>query len=155
MAELRRLTEFCDYGEALEDMLRHRLVCGVNHERKQKWLHSEGPSLTLQKALDIALALESAINQTSIIQGHQQPSAINNTSANNVFKVSYKGNDRCFFGEGNHLSLACPFNNKEGFYFKSKRHVMKVCRKKLKADKKLKTKPHQANQHRSRKEQQQ
>ena len=76
MAELRRLTEFCDYGEALEDMLRDRLVCGVNQERKQKRLHSEGPSLTLEKALDIALALESAINQASIIQGHQQPSAI-------------------------------------------------------------------------------
>ena len=76
LAELRRLTEFCDYGEALEDMLRDRLVCGVNHERIQKRLLREDPSLALQKVLDISLALESAINQASIIQGHQQPSAI-------------------------------------------------------------------------------
>ena len=27
MTELGRLTEFCNYGEALEDMLRDRLVC--------------------------------------------------------------------------------------------------------------------------------
>ena len=109
LAELRRLTEFCDYGEALEDMLRDRLVCGVNQERKQKRLHSEGPSLTLEKALDIALALESAINQASIIQGHQQPSAIDNTSANIFFNASDKGNDRCFCCDENHLSSACPF----------------------------------------------
>ena len=52
-------------------MLRDWLVCGVNHEQTQQQLLSEGPSLTLQKALDISLALESGINQDSIIQGHQ------------------------------------------------------------------------------------
>ena len=32
MAELHRLTEFCDYVEALEDMLCNWLVCGVNYK---------------------------------------------------------------------------------------------------------------------------
>ena len=32
MAELPRLIEFCDYVEALEDMLCNWLVCGVNYK---------------------------------------------------------------------------------------------------------------------------
>ena len=33
VAELRTLTEHCDYGESLDSMLRDRLVCGINDER--------------------------------------------------------------------------------------------------------------------------
>ena len=141
MAELHRLNEFCDYVEALEDMLCNWLVCGVNYEWTQQQLLSEGPSLTLQKDLDILLVVESAINQVLIIEGHQQSSAIDNTSANNIFRVSGKGSDPSFCCEGNHLTSACSFIDKECFYCKSKGHVMKVS-KKLKADKKQKTKSH-------------
>ena len=90
MAELPRLIEFCDYVEALEDMLCNWLVCGVNYEWTQQQLLSEGPSLTLQKALDYLLVVESAINQALIIEGHQQLSAIDNTSANNISKYPAK-----------------------------------------------------------------
>ena len=38
VAELRKLTEYCEYGESLNDMLRERLVCGINHERTQQCL---------------------------------------------------------------------------------------------------------------------
>ena len=31
MAELNRLTQFCDYGTVLNNMLRDRLVCGINY----------------------------------------------------------------------------------------------------------------------------
>ena len=33
VAELRTLTEHCDYGEPWDSMLRDRLVCGINDER--------------------------------------------------------------------------------------------------------------------------
>ena len=33
IAELRTLTEHCDYGESLDSMLRDRLICGINDER--------------------------------------------------------------------------------------------------------------------------
>ena len=51
-------------------MLRDRLVCGINHERTQQRLLSEGSTQkkTLKKALDVALLLELAINQTAVIQ---------------------------------------------------------------------------------------
>ena len=70
VAELRKLTEYYEYGESLNDMLRDRLVCGINHERTQQRLLSEGSTQkkTLKKALDVALLLELAINQTAVIQ---------------------------------------------------------------------------------------
>ena len=72
MAELPCLLQHCEYGDSLEEMLDDRLVCGVNHNRTQQWLLSEGASLTLQKALDMALSLESAIWQVAAIQNKRQ-----------------------------------------------------------------------------------
>ena len=36
VAALRELTEHCSYGTTLQEMLRDRLVCGVNHEGIQR-----------------------------------------------------------------------------------------------------------------------
>ena len=63
MAELPHLSQYCKYGDSLEEMLRDKLVCGVNHERTQQRLLNEGASLTLRKAIDIAVSLEPAIPQ--------------------------------------------------------------------------------------------
>ena len=70
LAELRKLTEYCEYGDSLNDMLRDRLVCSINHVRTQQRLLSEGSILSTisQKALDISLSLESAIGQKAAIQ---------------------------------------------------------------------------------------
>ena len=72
MVEVRRLSQYCECGDSLEEMLCDRLVCGVNHKRTQQRLLSEGASLTLQKALDIALLLESAIRQATAIHNRSQ-----------------------------------------------------------------------------------
>ena len=61
MAELRRLTQYCDYGTVLNHMLRDRLVCGVNRSQIQQKLLGEGSSLTLEKALSFAISVEAAI----------------------------------------------------------------------------------------------
>ena len=49
MAQLRRLSQYCKYEDSLEEILRDRLVCGVNHEKTQQRLLSKDASLTLQK----------------------------------------------------------------------------------------------------------
>ena len=41
MAELRRLSQYCEYGDSLESMLRDRLVCGVNHDRTQQTTYTK------------------------------------------------------------------------------------------------------------------
>ena len=60
MAEIQTLSQYCEYDDSLEHMMRDRLVCGVNHGSTQHRLLSEGADLTLQEALDISLSLESA-----------------------------------------------------------------------------------------------
>ena len=59
LAALRELSEFCEYGETLNEMLRDRLVCGVNHEGLQRKLLAE-KELTYEKAVELALATETA-----------------------------------------------------------------------------------------------
>ena len=59
IAELRRLSEHCGYGDSLNDMLRDRLVCGTTNSQLQKRLLSE-PDLIFKKALNLAQALESS-----------------------------------------------------------------------------------------------
>ena len=72
MAELRRLSQYCEYGDSLDSVLRDRLVCGINHDRTQQRLLSEGGNLSLQKAMDISLSLESVIKIAAVIQNEFQ-----------------------------------------------------------------------------------
>ena len=59
VAGLRNLSEHCNFGESLEDMLRDRLVCGINNNQIQKRFLAE-TVLNFQKAVEFALAMESA-----------------------------------------------------------------------------------------------
>ena len=57
--QLRSLAEFCNFGAVLEDMLRDRLVCGINDEAIQRRLLGES-QLTYRKAMEIAQNQERA-----------------------------------------------------------------------------------------------
>ena len=59
VAELRRLSEHCAFQDALGDMLRDRLVCGIKDSQVQRRLLSE-TDLTFQKAFELAQASEVA-----------------------------------------------------------------------------------------------
>eukprot|EP00731_Ephydatia_muelleri_P020829 Em0013g556a len=58
-AELRRLSEYCEFGGSLDEMLRDRLVCGLRDVRVQRRLFAE-PKLTFTKAFELAQAAELA-----------------------------------------------------------------------------------------------
>ena len=68
IAELRKIAEFCDYGAVLSDMLRDRLVCGIYSRAVQRRLLQE-PSLTYDKALEIALSSEAAEKDSKRLTG--------------------------------------------------------------------------------------
>ena len=51
VAALRQLAEHCNYRNTLSEMLRDRLVCGINHPAIQKTLLAK-KDLTLDKALE-------------------------------------------------------------------------------------------------------
>ena len=59
VAELRHLSQHCEFGDSLDDMLRDRLVCGINQASLQRRLLAEA-ELTFPKALEMAQAFESA-----------------------------------------------------------------------------------------------
>ncbi len=59
VANLRHVSEHCQFGTSLNDMLRDRLVCGINNDRYQRRLLAES-KLTFTKALELAQSMESA-----------------------------------------------------------------------------------------------
>ena len=59
VAELKKLSTECEYGDSLNEMIWDRLVCRVNDRRIQRRLLAE-PDLTFKKAMEIAQAMETA-----------------------------------------------------------------------------------------------
>ena len=57
IAELRKLTKFCEFGLNLNDTLRDRFVCGLRNDQIQKKLLTIR-ELSLDRALEIAVAME-------------------------------------------------------------------------------------------------
>ena len=76
VANLRQMTEFCDFGISLEDMLRDRLVCGIHDIRIQRRLLAE-PNLTFKKAMELAIALETVDRDTKDLQDQNSQSTVN------------------------------------------------------------------------------
>ena len=66
VAALRKLAEHCSYGDKLNEMIRDRLVCGVNHATIQPRLLAE-KDLTYEKAIELAQAVEAAEKNTKIL----------------------------------------------------------------------------------------
>lgn len=75
-AELRRLATHCEFGDFLNDALRDRLVCGLRSEVMQRKLLSEkAADLTFVKAIDIALSMEMASQNTRELKQDSPSSA--------------------------------------------------------------------------------
>ena len=66
IAELKKLLEFCNFRDLLDNMLHDRLVCGINRPGIQKRLLSESDPM-LEKALEISQGMEVADHSSKII----------------------------------------------------------------------------------------
>ena len=80
VSELRKLSEYCDFGDTLEDMLRERLVCGINDKRVQRRLLVE-PGLTFAKALELAQAAETAESNAKQLEQVTQSTVVHALSS--------------------------------------------------------------------------
>ena len=67
LAQLRSLAARCNYGDTLENMLRDRLVCGINDDSIQKRLLAE-PNLTYKRAVELARGLETADRNVKLLK---------------------------------------------------------------------------------------
>ena len=72
LAELRSLSEYCNFGETLDTMIRDRLVCGVQDNSIQRRLLAE-PELTYQTAVDLALGAETAAKSQRELGSQRAP----------------------------------------------------------------------------------
>ena len=118
VAQLRRLSEYCEFGDTLEDMLRDRLVCGCRDQRLQCKLLAEA-DLTFAKAFKIAKAMETAEKETKDL--HEIPAAVHATGGSLANKRSsrkppnqqqqpQKANSTdCYRCGGKHKASECKF----------------------------------------------
>ena len=125
VAELRRLTEFCDFGPTLDEMLRDRLVCGIGDTRVQRRLLSE-TALTFTKAFELAQAAESAEQNAKQLQTPQPVHAIGKhpDPAASDAKFSLQPCYRC---GGNHSKDVCGFKSAVCRNCGKRGHIARVC----------------------------
>ena len=99
VAELRHLSQDCNFGDSLADMLRDRLVCGVGSVRVQKRLLAE-PELTFDSAFKISTAMETAEKNAVDLQASRQGAGEDNSTvssskmASDINKVDDGGREK-------------------------------------------------------------
>ena len=135
MAELRALSEHCEFGSALDEMLRDRLVCGVNEDRIQRRLLAE-PTLDLKRALEIAHGMETAAKDVRDLKGEMQNNPMNKLHGGR-HSDEYK---ECYRCGGKHDHTKCRFKTEKCHQCGKIGHIAKVCRsaKKVSSEKRLK-----------------
>ena len=124
VAELRRLTIHCKFGDFLSDALRDRLVCGLRNASSQKILLAE-KDLSLKRAIEIAQASEAAEYNAKKLQATDSAPPVYRTE----FRPERKGlgqERECYRcgGMGHHAS-ACRFKDAN---CKKRGHLARVCR---------------------------
>ena len=129
VAELRRLSEHCEYGNNLNDMMRDRLVCGVQNVRIQQKLLAE-TTLTFETAFKTASAMERAHSEALDLQNEPgQDTAIKINKFESPTQLDKKKQDgkTCYRCGGKHGDK-CPFREAECFKCRKTGHISKVCR---------------------------
>ena len=119
MAELRRLTTHCEFGDYLDEALRDRLVCGLHIKANQRKLLSEA-KLTLKRALELAQGMEAAERTAKSLKGRE--TAVNHLAA----KPCY----RC--GKTSHDHKDHKFRDVDSYNCGKRGYIVSVCQSKLK-----------------------
>ena len=130
VAELRQLSEHCEFGTTLEDMIRDRLVCGVANSSIQGRLLAE-QSLTLKQAHDLARAIETAEKNVRDLQGPKQSTAVHTVMHKQRGAEHRTGTENpCHQCGGKHLPQQCRFKTNVCHACKKRGHLARMCRTK-------------------------
>lgn len=127
VVKLRKLAEHCEFGENLSDTLRDRIVCGLNNEQIQRQLSSKS-TLTLQKAIDIAVGMETASKDAQELR-HKQVS-VNKLSQQKKYHQKPKSPQpsNCIHCNGkNHDSADCYFKSAVCRKCNKTGHIIRAC----------------------------
>ena len=124
VAELRTIARYCKFGDALQDSLRDRLVCGINEDAIQRRLLSE-KKLTFDKALEIAISMEVAKQNVSELQSTIQPQQVD------VHKMTTQPPSAiasCYRCKGTHQPEKCKFRTAGCHTCGKLGHIQRACR---------------------------
>ena len=133
MAALREIAQYCNYGSTLDEMLRDRLVSGVQNAIIQKKLLAE-KDLTFKSALEIALALEIAdknarelAQSSSMKQAAGEENNSVNFLPNSRGKFTQQATLTCYRCGGNHRANDCKFKDYTCRECQKKGHLARKC----------------------------
>ena len=147
VAKLRKLSEHCEYNDILEDMLRDRLVCGINDERIQRRLLAEH-DLGFKKAFEIAQGMETAAKNSRDLRGASSDAEVGvnkiigakSSKTRQPWRRDKQDRARdtkpvkpCYRCLGNHQAHACPYIKATCFSCSKVGHVRKACRSQAQA----------------------
>ena len=80
VSELWKLSDYCNFDDTLQDMLRDRLVCGINDKQVQCRFLAK-PGLTFAKALELAKAAETAESNAKQLEQVTQGTVVHAVSS--------------------------------------------------------------------------
>ena len=118
VAELCALARHCNFGDSLNDLLRDRLVCGINDDAIQHRLLLE-KKLTFEKALEFATSMEAAKQNLTELQSTAQ------SQPAEVHKVT---NSPCYRCGRNHPPDKCKFRTARCRNCGKIGHIQRACR---------------------------
>ena len=123
-AELRHLSEHCNFGTALNETLREWIVCRIEDQKIQRRLLAE-PELTFDKAFELALASESADKNAKDLQ----PAA--KAPQDPVHKLQVRQPLPCYHCGGKQKSGDCCHKAAECHNCGKVGHLAHVCKSKV------------------------
>ncbi|KAH7981020.1 hypothetical protein HPB49_020994 [Dermacentor silvarum] len=135
-AVLKSLSEHCNFAAELENMIRDRIVCGVNNADIQTRL-LENAELTLQDAVQTALAMKAAKKDAGEI-AQANPNGTFSThrvSSGSVAVTCYRCGGGHLASECKHVKTVCSYCHRRG-------HLAKVCNTKRKDGQARSSSPH-------------
>ena len=139
LVKLKALAQKCNFkSDTLNEMLRDRLVCGINEDSIQKPLLSS-VDLTYDSAVKRSLAMEAALQNAKEMQGtgmkkdniDEQVHAVQQRTQRSYDRSSPQPQRECYrCGSTNHTPNRCRFKDARCFACGKIGHIGRVCRSK-------------------------
>ncbi|KAK4321215.1 hypothetical protein Pmani_007945 [Petrolisthes manimaculis] len=127
VVKLRQAAQDCKFTD-LNEHLKDRFIVAIGDDKIQARLLSLSDHVTFAKALQVAIAMESAQANTEDIQAAAAASSVSGASAVcEVREVHSTKRDQCYGCGGDHYRRDCKFKNAVCHACGRKGHISRVC----------------------------